>query len=67
MSDRSLWLHLVSMHADPMAVLRSEADNDDQHEHEHRGPGTIRNHLAGDLTYNTVTAKASLTELYTDS
>src|SRR5216683_1552624 len=55
--DRCLWLHLVSMHADPMAVCRTAAENDDQHEHEHRGPGTIRNHPAGDLGYNLTSAK----------
>lgn len=57
-----LWLHLVSRHADPMAVTRSGPDNEDQHEHEHRGPGTIRDHPVGDLSFNTVTAKHVLAE-----
>jgi hypothetical protein len=61
--QRSLWLHLVSIHADPMAVSRSDDDNNDQHEHEHNGPGTIRHHPVGDLHYNEVAAKAVLKEM----
>lgn len=44
---RDAWevaMHLVSDHADPMAVCRSYEDNTDQHDYEHRGPGTIRDH-----------------------
>jgi hypothetical protein len=43
-SRAGLALHLVSKHADPMAIERTRAENLDQHKHEHDGPGTIRNH-----------------------
>jgi hypothetical protein len=39
-----LALHLVSIHCDPMAIARSYDENVDMHDHEHKGPGTIRNH-----------------------
>lgn len=42
----SLALHLVSDHAHTPHVLTELSDQElrDAHEHEHRGPGTIRNH-----------------------
>ena len=63
MSAHSLWLHLVSVHADPMATCRTSDDNYAQHQAEHRGPGTIRNHPAGDLQWTESTAKAVLQEM----
>lgn len=47
-----LWCHLVSQHAcivDPFASL---LDLNEIHDHEHTGPGTIRNHPAKDRTYS---------------
>jgi hypothetical protein len=61
--NRSLWLHLVSRHADGLAVIRTEADNVLAHEREHAGPGTIRNHPVGDLSYNLYRAQVVLAEL----
>lgn len=40
----NLAMHLISKHADSMAIERSHKDNEAQHDHEHDGPGTIRNH-----------------------
>jgi hypothetical protein len=42
--DWALAMHLISAHCDSMAIERTPAENKDQHEHEHDGPGTIRNH-----------------------
>jgi hypothetical protein len=42
--DQNRAFHLISAHADPMAICRSPEDNRVQHEHEHDGPGTIRSH-----------------------
>lgn len=39
-----LAMHLISVHADPMAVGRPYPENQDQHDYEHSGPGTIRGH-----------------------
>jgi hypothetical protein len=39
-----LWLHLVSAHAAGCDPTMTYADLEDLHEHEHDGPGTIRNH-----------------------
>lgn len=38
-------MHLISEHADPMAVARSPQDNDEQHDYEHTGPCTIKFHV----------------------
>jgi hypothetical protein len=60
---RCLWLHLASIHADPLAVTRTDAENTEQHEAEHRGPGTIRNHPVSDLHWNELSARQSIAEL----
>lgn len=52
MSDQNLAKHLASRHADGMAVSRPLADNQEAHEHEHRGPGTIRDHDPEDLSWD---------------
>lgn len=52
MNGYDLAMHLVSAHCDPMAVCRFPPDNIDQHEHEHDGPGTIRNHPRDDLSFD---------------
>lgn len=57
-----LVMHLISAHADPLAVCRSYADNLDQHEHEHRGPGTIRNHSPASRFFNAVKIELVLEE-----
>lgn len=40
----TLWAHLVSEHASCIGLDMSLADLVQAHEHEHTGPGTIRNH-----------------------
>jgi hypothetical protein len=50
--DQNLAKHLASRHADGMALARPLADNQDAHEHEHDGPGTIRNHDRDDLSWS---------------
>jgi hypothetical protein len=42
--DRDMAFHLISVHADPIAVCRSEEENREQHHREHTGPGTVRGH-----------------------
>lgn len=39
-----LWAHLVSEHAGIWPLDATYAELKDEHDHEHRGPGTIRNH-----------------------
>lgn len=55
--------HLISKHADGMAVNRPLAANQEAHKHEHDGPGTIRNHDEDDLSWDADKAKAVLQEL----
>ncbi len=59
----TLALHLISAHCDGMAIARTRAENIDQHEHEHRGPGTIRHHPAGSLYFDAEKAERVLEEL----
>lgn len=40
----TLWAHLVSAHATIVPVQATLDELIDMHEHEHNGPGTIRNH-----------------------
>ena len=40
----ALWAHLVSKHCVIISPLTEEEDLVDIHDHEHKGPGTIRNH-----------------------
>lgn len=61
--DRELAFHLVSEHADPMAICRPEADNREQHEYEHTGPGTIRNHAADLLAWHEAKIELVLEDL----
>lgn len=58
-----LAMHLVGEHADGMAVARPRAENAGQHEHEHDGPGTIRNHPRGWLGYSPARVEETLEEL----
>ena len=63
MKKLELWLHLVSRHAaiiDPVRV--SKRDLIDLHDHEHHGPGTIRNHPADDYSYDIARVAAVLSE-----
>lgn len=58
-----LALHLVSAHCDGMAIARSHAENVEQHAHEHRGPGTIRNHPPASFFYDDQKIEHVLEEL----
>lgn len=57
-----LALHLASEHADPMAMDRPPIENEDQHHHEHTGPGTIRHHAEYDFSYDRRKVSAILRE-----
>lgn len=46
-----LWAHLVSQHAAIVPLDETYAALKDLHEHEHKGPGTIRNHPEGSRAY----------------
>lgn len=48
----ALNLHLVSAHFNGAGLGLTEAEALDEHTHEHRGPGTIRNHDASDLFWD---------------
>jgi hypothetical protein len=63
---RDLAFHLVSVHCDPMAIARPHEENLDQHDHEHRGPGTIRNHPASDCSWDAEKLEAVLEEMEED-
>jgi hypothetical protein len=58
----TLALHLVSEHADPMAIDRPPIENEGQHHYEHTGPGTIRHHARDDFSYNLAKVRAVLRE-----
>jgi hypothetical protein len=47
-----LWAHCVSRHCAIMDPKTSLNDLRDFHEHEHDGPGTIRNHDRADRSYS---------------
>jgi hypothetical protein len=59
----ALAFHLISMHCDPMAIWRGSEDNLDQHAHEHRGPGTIRNHKIQNMSWDEEKIEAILEEI----
>jgi hypothetical protein len=62
LGNRSLAFHLVSVHCDPMAIARPHGENKEQHNYEHRGPGTIRNHPASDRSWDAEKLEAVLEE-----
>lgn len=47
-----LWAHLVSEHAGIWQLNASYASLVDSHDHEHTGPGTIRNHPVESRKYS---------------
>jgi hypothetical protein len=57
-----LWAHIVSEHCN-MAPPGSVADMLDYHEHEHEGPGTIRNHDPNSYHYSLRKLAKILSEL----
>lgn len=57
-----LSLHLVSAHCNGAGLANTEADTIDMHEHEHDGPGTIRNHPRKDLFWDEEKVVAILIE-----
>ena len=64
--DWELAMHLISAHADPMAVCRSGEDNADQHHHEHTGPCTIRNHTPASRVFDEKKIELVLEEIEED-
>lgn len=52
LAGQDLAFHLISAHADPMAICRAPAGNTVQHDGEHTGPGAIRNHWPGWLGWD---------------
>jgi hypothetical protein len=66
MRDGQGWqraMHLISTHADPMAICRSAQENEHQHQYEHTGPCTIRNHPVSLLTYDAAKIEVVLEEI----
>jgi hypothetical protein len=62
-TDRlDLWAHIVSEHCN-MAPPGSVSDMMEHHEHEHEGPGTIRNHDPHSYHYSLRKLAAVLSEL----
>lgn len=57
-----LAMHLISMHADPMAVSRPYAESQEQHDYEHTGPGTIRNHPRANRSWDETKSELVLEE-----
>lgn len=57
-----LWAHIVSEHCN-MAPPGSVSSMLDYHEHEHEGPGTIRNHDTNSYHYSLRKLAAVLSEL----
>lgn len=47
-----LWAHLVSQHRAILDPLMDEEDLIDIHDHEHKGPGTIRDHDIKDRDFS---------------
>ncbi len=47
-----LWAHLVSEHAMCIGLNYDMAEYTEIHNHEHKGPGTIRNHPKGSRAYS---------------
>lgn len=58
--------HLISEHADGLAIGRPLADNEEAHKHEHDGPGTIRNHDRDSLHFDRAKMAEVLAELEAD-
>lgn len=48
----ALWAHCVSKHAAILSPETSYEDLLDYHQHEHKGPGTIRNHPEDSREYS---------------
>ena len=62
-----LAFHLIGIHCDVLAITRPYAENQDQHAHEHHGPGTIRHHGAESLHYDATVVESALEEFETAS
>lgn len=63
MIEEVLAFHLVSEHCDGMAIARTFDENVEAHDHEHVGPGTIRNHLRSNLDFDADEIESVLDEL----
>lgn len=50
--DWHLAMHLISEHCNSAAVASGWKANAESHQHEHFGPGGIRNHPAGSLAWD---------------
>jgi len=61
-----LWAHLVSEHATCLDLDFTFSDLEDMHEHEHHGPGGIRNHPEASRKYSLKRMGDVLSELEDD-
>lgn len=57
-----LAMHMIGRHCNAAAVASDWAENAGLHRHEHDGPGGIRNHPRGDLSFDPETVEAVLEE-----
>lgn len=62
-----LAMHLVSEHADVLAVVRTRAENVDAHVAEHFAPGGIRNHEWTSLNFDQEKIEKALEEAGEDA
>lgn len=58
-----LWAHLVSKHATCVSPLSTLESLTEDHDHEHEGPGTIRDHDPADRSFDLHTLGEVLAEL----
>lgn len=63
MSSEELAFHLISAHADPLAICRPYGGNEDEHHREHARPGTIRNHTPASRIWDEHKIELVLAEL----
>lgn len=61
-----LAMHLIAWHRNSSAIYNDPAENADQHDHEHHGPGGIRNHPFDDLSYDPAEVEVTLEEAEAD-
>lgn len=57
-----LWAHLVSEHAIILDINVPLAELTEMHEHEHKGPGTIRSHDEKERSYSLAALGSTLVD-----